>query len=194
MAICPLAVDWGNVADWIAVCVAAAGAYAVFKVSRAANDTSARALAVAETLKAREQGMDARKASILAHKICPELISTGYFLFGMVTGMQQPTTEAVEEVEEIDFLEEIRKQTSMARCAQFLDELHVLPSSAFKAITEALSMREPLIDAATRLLIVQGPAAQETAHRAFIAAADELSTACLHAADQLEAVMKSIDS
>jgi len=37
MGICPLAADWGNVADWIAAGVAAAGAVAVWLVTKAAN-------------------------------------------------------------------------------------------------------------------------------------------------------------
>lgn len=48
MAICPLAVDWGNVADWAAVSVGALAAVGTIYVAISANRTSKRAAAIAE--------------------------------------------------------------------------------------------------------------------------------------------------
>lgn len=48
MAICPLAVDWGNVADWAAVAVGVLAAGGTILVAISANRTSKRAAAIAE--------------------------------------------------------------------------------------------------------------------------------------------------
>jgi hypothetical protein len=48
MAICPLAIDWGNVADWAAVVVGALAAGGTIAVAFSANRTSKRAAAIAE--------------------------------------------------------------------------------------------------------------------------------------------------
>ncbi|HEL3824186.1 TPA: hypothetical protein UM684_004575 [Stenotrophomonas maltophilia] len=48
MAMCPLAVDWGNVADWAAVAVGVLAAAGTIGVAVLANRTSKRATAIAE--------------------------------------------------------------------------------------------------------------------------------------------------
>ncbi|QKW57020.1 hypothetical protein [Stenotrophomonas sp. NA06056] len=181
-------------ADWGAVCIAAVGAYAVFKVSKTANTTAAKALEVAETLKTREQGIDARKAFLLAQKLYPELTRAGYFVFGLVTGMKAPAVDHGEGDEESDFFGEVERQTELTSCTKHLDDLHVLPSGAFKAINKALESTAPFAEATAHYLSIDSQFSEEKAFNAFLAAADELSQACLHAADELDAVMKSVES
>lgn len=75
MAICPLAVEWGNVADWAAVVVAAAGAAAVWLVTRAANRTAHASLELAKQLRERDEEARTADRTVLTTLIYGEIMS-----------------------------------------------------------------------------------------------------------------------
>ncbi len=64
MAICPLAVDWGNVADWSAVVVGLGAAAATVYVAIAANRTSKKAAEIAEQSKGIAQQQHAETVAL----------------------------------------------------------------------------------------------------------------------------------
>ncbi len=64
MAICPLAVDWGNAADWAAVVVGLGAAAATVFVAIAANRTSMKAAEIAEQSKGIAQQQHAETVAL----------------------------------------------------------------------------------------------------------------------------------
>ncbi|GEM_PF-7124842 len=80
MPMCPLSTDWGNVADWFAVVVAAAGAVAVWLVTKASNSTARASHELARQMKQREEDVRQRDRAVLAALIYGGVLesSTGY--------------------------------------------------------------------------------------------------------------------
>ena len=75
MEICPLEVEWGNVADWAAVAVAAAGALAVWLVTKAANRTASASHELAKQLKERDEEFRTADRTVLTTLIYGEIMS-----------------------------------------------------------------------------------------------------------------------
>lgn len=73
MEFCPLAPDWGNVADWVGIAVAGVVGYGIWKLTQAANATTssvAKLQIAADERMAREQDQERRLLLVgLAHPV-----------------------------------------------------------------------------------------------------------------------------
>lgn len=144
MGICPLAADWGNVADWIAAGVTAAGAVAVWLVTKAANRTASASHELARQMKERDDEVRRRDQAVLIALIYGEVLSaaTSYadLLEHLVTG--NSLEWAVESEVNLDKLESLAAGPGLVRSKQEIGRLNLLPTE----ICEQLAMGLALTD------------------------------------------------
>jgi hypothetical protein len=133
IAICPLAMDTGNLADWAAVVVAAIGAIAVFMLSRAANRTANASLQLTRRFQDRENLLLERESRLLLSEVATDVIEA---------------SSAIEAINNLD-KQDVESWTAGNGIAQALeglslrvadrerDRLHLLPDYAAFGISDA---------------------------------------------------------
>jgi len=135
---CPLELDWGNLADWAAVIVAAAGAAAVLYLTKAANETARASHQLGQQLKDREESLRAREAAVLAALLFPE-VADAYAHFRRVSellGKDEAFGWAIKTEENLSVLREWAGGPGLERLSRESGRLHVFP----KALGQAIAM------------------------------------------------------
>lgn len=144
MAMCPLAVDWGNVADWAAVVVAIAGAVAVVFVTKAANRTARASHELAKQLKERDEETRLRDRTVLIALIYGEILGAKSHYEEL---LEQLAAEggfqwAVESEERIAFVENLAKGSALSRTKESTHRLNLLPTKLGEQIAMGIGMTD----------------------------------------------------
>lgn len=137
---CPLELDWGNLADWAAVIVAAAGAAAVLYLTKAANETARASHQLGQQLKDREESLRAREAAVLAALLFPE-VAEAYAHFRRVSellGEDEALGWAIKTEENLSALREWAAGPGLERLSRESGRLHVFPKVLGQAIAMGL--------------------------------------------------------
>lgn len=141
MAVCPLVVDWGNVADWAAVLAGVIAAGGTIWVAIAANRTSKRAASIAEeaTKIAAQQHGEAVKlreemARIIGRLLLAEVGSVPARAARIVRSMQRVVEpgagySALTGVENFDRAMFEAGQDLLPTARHVLDKIHNLPDA-----------------------------------------------------------------
>lgn len=144
MPICPLSTDWGNVADWFAVVVAAAGAAAVWLVTKASNSTARASHELAKQLKERDEEVRLRDRAVLTALIYGEILEakTSYadLLEELVTG--NGFEWAVKTQDRINHLIEWSKGPGLVRIKENTQRLNLLPQKLGEQIAMGIGMTD----------------------------------------------------
>lgn len=144
MAICPLAVDWGNAADWAAVAVAAAGAVAVWLVSKAANRTAKASHELAEQLKRRDDEIRSADRTVLTTLIYGEIQSAKLAYEELLEELVQDESFdwAVGSEKTLQLVAQLSKGPPLARTKESSQRLNLLPIALGEQIARGISMTE----------------------------------------------------
>jgi len=164
MAICPLAVDWGNVADWAAVVVGCGAAAGTIWVASVANRTSQRAAEIAEDAKgiAKQQhdqvlAQQRANAEILGRLLLHEISS----LPARISAILAPIPTAVRVVdgrvliEDHDLLMRVfddAKWSVVPQSESVLGRIHDLPDALGPDLATLIGHNGTMRDMAHRML------------------------------------------
>lgn len=130
---CPMAADFGNLADWAAVAVALAGAVAVFMLSRAANRTANASLELNKMIQARDDELHRRERRLLAREIYVEV----NVVWGEVQKIRRSIHHASRFWSGEDGLARSIQQLELHVAERERDRLHVLPGASALDIADA---------------------------------------------------------
>lgn len=144
MEVCPLAVDWGNAADWAAVAVAAVGAVAVWLVSRAANKTAKASHELATQMKIRDEEMRSADRTVLTTLIYGEIQSAKLAYEELLEELVQDESFdwAVGSEKTLQLVAHLAKGPQLARTKESSQRLNLLPIALAEQIARGISMTE----------------------------------------------------
>lgn len=142
MAMCPLAVEWGNVADWAAVVVAAAGAVAVWLVTKAANRTAHASHELAKQLKERDEEARTADRTVLTTLIYGEIMSAQLHYADLLEELVADGSFdwAVESERTMQLVAQLSKGSSLQRTKESSQRLNLLPKELAQQIASGISM------------------------------------------------------
>lgn len=184
---CPLAADWGNMADWAAVVVAGLGAAAVFALSRAANRTSKESLAIARSAHDRQQASADREVQFLALRLFPELNHAANYVAGMTGVLSLTDVRATGAASSEKILASLQP-FSLTLCATYAEQIPSLPKAAADAIATALSLEKQVLREVAAWKKDTGQQSDAWMLSSMIRAMKKFSSACQDAAAQLKLV------
>ncbi|PSD25173.1 hypothetical protein C7E13_00915 [Stenotrophomonas maltophilia] len=164
MAICPLAVDWGDVADWAAVVVGAGAAVGTIWVASMANRTSKRAAETAEDAKgiAKQQSdqvvaQQRANAAILGRLLLHEIVSLPARLSAILVGIPKAVRVVDGQVliEDHGMLTRVlddAKWSAVPQSESVLGRIHDLPDALGPDLATMIGNSGTMRDMAYRLL------------------------------------------
>ncbi len=178
MEICPLAADWGNWADWAAVAVAAVGAFAVWMMTKAANQTARASHDLAKQLKDREEEFrsadrkllttliygEIQMAKLAYEELLEELVHDESF--DWVVGSQQT----------LQLIAHLAKGPPLARTKESSQRLNLLPIALSEQIAMGISMTELCALNSESLLRAES---RESQMKAFDILVNSIDGACI---------------
>ncbi len=193
MAICPLAVEWGNVADWAAVVVAAAGAVAVWLVTRAANRTAHASLELAKKLRERDEEARTADRTVLTTLIYGEIMSAQLHYADLLEELVADGSFdwAVESERTMQLVAQMSRGPSLQRTKESSQRLNLLPKELAQQIASGISMIDLCTLNAESFLEAMDREQQRRAFDALVNAIDGASIAFTAAHERMKEVMKS---
>lgn len=164
MAMCPLAVDWGNIADWAAVMVGLGAAAGTIWVASAANETSKRATEIAEDAKgiAKQQSdqvlaQQRANAEILGRLLLHEISSLPARLSALIVGLPKAVRVVDGQVliEDHDLLTRMlddARWSAVPQSENVLGRIHDLPDALGPDLATLIGHSGTMRDMAFRML------------------------------------------
>ena len=193
MAICPLAVEWGNVADWAAVVVAAAGAAAVWLGTRAANRTAHASLELAKQLRERDEEARTADRTVLTTLIYGEIMSAQLHYADLLEELVADGSFdwAVESERTMQLVAQMSRGPSLQRTKESSQRLNLLPKELAQQIASGISMIDLCTLNAESFLEAMDREQQRRAFDALVNAIDGASIAFTAAHERMKEVMQS---
>lgn len=185
--ICPLAADFGNLADWAAVVVAGLGAGAVFALSRAANRTSQQSLEITRSIHDKQQALADREVIFLASRLYFELNHAANYVKGMKEAFELVGTSALVASASDKVLEAL-KTVTLTSCALHADQIPSLPKAACDAIAVALASEQAMLRSVASWKQATTEPSNMLMSSSALRAMGAFCAACQDAADQLKAI------
>lgn len=170
MEMCPLAADWGSVADWVAAVVAATAAFAVWQVTKAANKTASASHELARQLKERDEESRSTDRAILTSLIYGEIFSAKQAYGELLEELAQDDSFewAIESERTLQLVAHLSKGPPMGRTKESSLRLNLLPKELGEQIARGLSMTDLCTLNAESLLEAKSREAQRVAFGALV--------------------------
>ncbi len=193
MEICPLEVEWGNVADWAAVAVAAAGALAVWLVTKAANRTASASHELAKQLKERDEEFRTADRTVLTTLIYGEIMSAQLQYAELLEELVQDESFewAVESDRTMQLVAQMSKGPSLQRTKESSQRFNLLPKELAQQIASGISMIDLCSLNADSFLEATDRDQQRRAFDALVNSIDGASIAFTAAHERMKEVMSS---
>ncbi|WP_049423201.1 hypothetical protein [Stenotrophomonas maltophilia] len=193
MEICPLEVEWGNVADWAAVAVAAAGALAVWLVTKAANRTASASHELAKQLKERDEEFRTADRTVLTTLIYGEIMSAQLQYAELLEELVQDGSFewAVESDRTKQLVAQMSKGPSLQRTKESSQRFNLLPKELAQQIASGISMIDLCSLNADSFLEAMDRDQQRRAFDALVNSIDGASIAFTAAHERMKEVMSS---
>lgn len=193
MEICPLEVEWGNVADWAAVAVAAAGALAVWLVTKAANRTASASHELAKQLKERDEEFRTADRTVLTTLIYGEITSAQLQYAELLEELVQDGSFewAVESDRTKQLVAQMSKGPSLQRTKESSQRFNLLPKELAQQIASGISMIDLCSLNADSFLEAMDRDQQRRAFDALVNSIDGASIAFTAAHERMKEVMSS---
>ncbi|WP_447945618.1 hypothetical protein [Stenotrophomonas indicatrix] len=182
---CPLEADWGNLADWAAVLVAAIGAGAVLYLTKAANRTAHASYRLANELKVRDERLRLREAAVLAALLFPEVADAAAHFAKISTTLRKNGSRAwaVKTEDNLALLRRWAVGPGLERLSRESGRLHVFPRKLGEAIAMGLGRTYTATAAAEALATANDPEEQQ---RVFDSLERNVSRAAMCFSDALK--------
>ncbi|MBA0233049.1 hypothetical protein D7Y50_02220 [Stenotrophomonas maltophilia] len=160
---CPLEADWGNIADWAAVLVAAFGAGAVLYLTKAANRTANASYRLAHELKVRDERLRLREAAVLAALLFPEVADAAAHFAKTSNTLRKEGARAwaVRTEDNLALLQNWAAGPGLERLGRESGRVHVFPRKLGEAIAMGLGRTYTASAAAEALAKANNPEEQQ---------------------------------
>lgn len=144
MPMCPLSTDWGNVADWFAVVVAAAGAVAVWLVTKASNSTARASHELAKQLKERDEEARLRDRAVLTALIYGEILEAKASYVDLLETLVEDDgfNWVVESENRMKLLIDWSRGPGLVRIKENTQRLNLLPKALGEQIAMGIGMTD----------------------------------------------------
>lgn len=195
MVMCPLALDWGNVADWVAAVVAAAGAIAVVFVTRAANNTARASHELAKQLKDREEEIRSRDRTVLAALLYGDVLQASMHYSKLLATLNKDGALdwAVHSVSNLDILEREAAGPDISRLKQEVQRFNLLPSKAGQQLAMAIGMTDRCKQNVSTLRLANDRTTQEQCFKILVTGVDGAMRAFTAAHIYLQEAMRAAE-
>lgn len=179
MPMCPLSTDWGNIADWFAVAVAGAGAWAVWRVTKASNRTAKASHELARQLKESGEEVQLRDRTILTALIYGELVGAKAHYEELLENLVADGSLdwAVGSEHMLKHLKELSKGPGLGRIKESTQRLNLLPRELGEQIAMGIGMTDLCPHNAEELLQARTREEQEIAFGRLVTSVDGASRA-----------------
>lgn len=177
--ICPLAADWGNLADWAAVVVAGAGALAVWLVTKASNRTASASHELARQLKERDEETRSADRSVLTTLIYGEILTAKSAYEELLEELAQENSFdwTVESERTLQFVAQLSKGPPLHRTKESSQRLNLLPRELGQQIARGISMVDLCALNAQSLIEARSKESQRAAFDMLVSSIDGAAVA-----------------
>lgn len=192
LEVCPLAAEWGNLADWAGVVVAGAGAVAVWLISKAANRTASASLELAKQLKDRDDEIRSADRTVLVTLIYGEIQAAKVEYEDLLEELVQSDgfDWTVGSDKTLQLVASMSRGPALERTKESSQRLNLLPVALAEQIARGISMMELCELNSESLLSASGREMQRLAFDNLVASINGASIAFTAAHTRIQELMR----